>query len=110
MIRSNSTRPSWYPAAQRSPRFDHGSEFIAQAVAETAFIEPGSPWQNAWIESFNGRARDELLNGERFDIGLEAKVVVSDWRIEYKTNRPHSALGTESHARMALRCSREQAV
>jgi len=82
-------------------RFDHGPEFIAYAVAdwcrfngaETVFIDPGSPWQNAWIESFNGRARDELLNGERFDTLLEAKIVISDWRIDYNNNRPHSSLG-----------------
>jgi putative transposase len=82
-------------------RFDHGPEFIAHAVADwcrfngaqTVFIDPGSPWQNAWIESFNGRARDELLNGERFDTLLEAKVVISDWRIDYNNNRPHSSLG-----------------
>jgi putative transposase len=82
-------------------RFDHGPEFIATAVADwcrfntttTMFIEPGSPWQNAWIESFNGRLRDELLNGELFDNLLEARVVIEDWRIDYNTSRPHSALG-----------------
>ncbi len=64
-------------------RFDHGPEFCAHAVADwcrtsgvgVIFIDPGSPWQNAYVESFNGRARDELLNGERFDSLLEAKVV-----------------------------------
>ena len=63
-------------------RFDHGPEFIAYAVAdwcrfngaETVFIDPGSPWQNAWIESFNGRIRDEHLNGQLFDNLLEAQV------------------------------------
>lgn len=82
-------------------RFDNGPEFIAAAVADwcrfnattTVFIEPGSPWQNAWIESFNGRLRDELLNGELFDNLLEARVVIEDWRIDYNMNRPHSALG-----------------
>jgi putative transposase len=81
-------------------RFDHGPEFIAAAVADwcrfnattTVFIEPGSPWQNAWIESFNGRLRDELLNGELFDNLLEARVVIEDWRIDYNINRPHSGL------------------
>lgn len=81
-------------------RFDNGPEFIAAAVADwcrfnattTVFIEPGSPWQNAWIESFNGRLRDELLNGELFDNLLEARVVIEDWRIDYNMNRPHSAL------------------
>jgi putative transposase len=82
-------------------RFDHGPEFIAAAVADwcrfnttmTVFIEPGSPWQNAWIESFNGRLRDELLNGELFDNLLEARVVIEDWRVDYNINRPHSSLG-----------------
>ena len=82
-------------------RFDNGPEFIAKAVADwcrfngvgTVFIDPGSPWQNAWIESFNGRLRDELLNAWRFDSLLEAKVLIEDWRIDYNLNRPHSAHG-----------------
>jgi len=82
-------------------RFDNGPEFIAYALADwcrfngtqTVFIDPGSPWQNAWIESFNGRLRDELLNGQRFDSLLEAKVFTEDWRIDYNINRPHSAHG-----------------
>jgi putative transposase len=82
-------------------RFDNGPEFIAMAVADwcrfnttaTVFIEPGSPWQNAWIESFNGKLRDECLNGELFDNLLEARVVIEDWRIDYNMNRPHSSLG-----------------
>gem|GEM_PF-3304307 len=69
-------------------RFDNGPEFIALAVADwcrfnsvgSIFIDPGSPWQNA--ESFNGRLRDELLNGWRFDNLLEAKVIIEDWRVE----------------------------
>ncbi len=76
-------------------------EFIAYAVADwcrfngtdTVFIDPGSPWQNAWIESFNGRLRDEFLNGQRFESLLEAKVLLEDWRIDYNINRPHSAHG-----------------
>ena len=82
-------------------RFDHGPEFIAYAMSDwcrfsgtdTVFIDPGSPWQNAWIESFNGRLRDEFLNGQRFDSLLEAKVLLEDWRIDYNINRPHSAHG-----------------
>ena len=82
-------------------RFDNGPEFIANAVADwcrfngvdSIFIDPGSPWQNAWIESFNGRLRDELLNGWHFDSLLEAQVVIEDWRIDYNNNRPHSAHG-----------------
>ena len=82
-------------------RFDNGPEFIAHAVADwcrfngtgTVFIDPGSPWQNAWIESFNGRMRDEHLNGQQFDSLLEAQVFTEDWRIDYNNNRPHSAHG-----------------
>ena len=57
------------------------------------FIDPGSPWQNAWIESFNSRLRDELLNLWQFDSLLEAQVLIGDWRIDYNNNRPHSAHG-----------------
>lgn len=82
-------------------RFDHGPEFIAHAVADwcrfndtaSVFIDPGSPWQNAWIESFNGKFRDELLNGWQFDNLLEARVIIEDWRIDYNINRPHTAHG-----------------
>ena len=91
-------------AARGAPayvRFDNGPEFIAHAVADwcrfndvaTVFIDPGSPWQNAWIESFNGRLRDELLNSWQFDSLLEARVIIEDWRIDYNVNRPHSAHG-----------------
>jgi putative transposase len=97
-------------AAKHGPpafvRFDHGPEFIAHAVADwcrfngtgTVFIDPGSPWQNAWIESFNGRVRDELLNGQQFDSLLEAQVLIEDWRIDYNLNRPHRSLGMLSPA------------
>jgi putative transposase len=82
-------------------RFDNGPEFIAYAVSDwcrfngtgTVFIDPGSPWQNAWIESFNGRMRDEHLNGHQFDTLLEAQVLTEDWRIDYNLNRPHGAHG-----------------
>jgi putative transposase len=82
-------------------RFDNGPEFIARAVADwcrfndvdSVFIDPGSPWQNAWIESFNGRLRDELLNAWQFDNLLEAQVIIEDWRVDYNDNRPHSAHG-----------------
>jgi putative transposase len=85
--------------APRYVRSDHGPEFIAFAVAkwcrlvgtDTVFIDPGSPWQNAWIESFNGRLRDEYLNGQRFETLFEAQVLLEDWRIDYNMNRPHSA-------------------
>ena len=82
-------------------RFDNGPEFIAAAVADwcrfngvgSVFIDPGSPWQNAWIESFNGRLRDELLNSWQFDSLIEARVHIEDWRIDYNNNRPHTAHG-----------------
>jgi len=81
-------------------RSDNGSEFTAQAVREwlealgvrTLFIEPGSPWENGYIESFNGKLRDELLNVEIFDTLGEAKVWVERWRRDYNQIRPHSAL------------------
>ena len=84
----------------RYVRFDNGPEFVAHVISDWAdshgidltFIDPGSPWQNAWIESFNGRLRDECLNTERFDTLLEAKIVINDWRHDYNTSRPHSAL------------------
>jgi putative transposase len=87
--------------APRYVRFDHGPEFIAYAVNDwcrfnktaTVFIDPGSPWQNAWIESFNGRLRDEYLNGQFFESLFEAQVLIEDWRIDYNVNRPHSAHG-----------------
>lgn len=90
-------------------RFDNGPEFVAYAVADwcrfngvdTVFIDPGSPWQNAWIESFNGRLRDELLNGWIFDSLLEARVIIEDWRNDYNTNRPHSAHGELTPAQFA---------
>jgi transposase InsO family protein len=82
-------------------RSDNGSEFTADLVRDwlkrlgvkTLFIEPGSPWENGYIESFNGKMRDELLNGEIFDTILEAKVVTERWRKTYNTIRPHSSLG-----------------
>jgi len=58
----------------------------------TLYIEPGSPWENGYLESFNGKLRDELLNGEIFDTLLEAQVLVERWRIHYNMVRPHSAL------------------
>ena len=82
-------------------RSDNGPEFTAKAVvnwlnklgAKTLFIEPGSPWENGYIESFNGKMRDELLDREIFDTLLEAQVLTEDWRREYNTVRPHSSLG-----------------
>ena len=82
-------------------RSDNGSEFTAKAVrtwlqkvgVQALYIEPGSPWENGYIESFNGKLRDELLNGEIFYTLTEAKVLIERWRREYNTIRPHSSLG-----------------
>ena len=82
-------------------RSDNGPEFIAEIVrswmdrlgVQTLFIEPGSPWENGYVESFNGKLRYELLNGEIFDTILEARVVIEAWRRHYNTMRPHSTLG-----------------
>jgi transposase InsO family protein len=70
-----------------------GREWIATVGAQTTYITPGSPWENAYIESFNGKLRDELLNGEIFYTLAEAKVVIEGWRGHYNTLRPHSSLG-----------------
>jgi putative transposase len=89
---------------QTTPRFircDNGPELTANALrdwcrftgAGTSYIEPGAPWQNPYVESFGSRLRDELLAVEAFSTLLEAQVLVEDWRIEYNTLRPHSALG-----------------
>ena len=82
-------------------RSDNGPEFVAEAVrkwiaavgANTAYIEPGSPWENGYVESFNARLRDELLNGEIFYSLKEAQIIIEQWRHHYNTKRPHSALG-----------------
>ena len=91
-------------------RSDNGPEFTAKKVREwlervevkTLFIEPGSPWENGYIESFNGKLRDELLNREIFDTLLEAKVLIERWRREYNTIRPHSSLGYRPPAPEAI--------
>jgi len=91
-------------------RSDYGPEFTAAAVRKwlgqvgvgTLFIEPGSPWENGYVESFNGKFRAELLNREIFDTLLEAQVLVERWKHEYNTFRPHSALGYRPPAPEAL--------
>ena len=87
-------------------RSDNGPEFTAKAVREwlsrvgvkTLYIEPGSPWENGYNESFNGKLRDELLNGEIFYTLNEAQILIERWRQEYNTVRPHSALGYQPPA------------
>lgn len=94
-------------------RSDNGPEFIATAVTKwlasigtnTLFVEPGAPWENGYIESFNSRMRDELLNGELFFGLAEARYLVESWRVEYNTNRPHSALNYMTPIEFAACCS-----
>ncbi len=97
-------RLAWLFATRGVPkhiRSDNGPEFTAKVVrkwmdrvgVKTLFIEPGSPWENGYVESFNGKLRDELLNGEIFYTLKEAKVLIEQWRTYYNKIRPHSALG-----------------
>ena len=91
-------------------RSDNGPEFVAKDLrkwladtgAKTLYIEPGSPWENGYCESFNGKLRDELLNGEIFYTLKEAKIVIENWRRHYNTARPHSSLGYRPPAPAAL--------
>ena len=93
-------------------RSDNGPEFIALAVkrwlaqegTETLYIEPGSPWENAYSESFNSRLRDELLNGELFSSEKEAVVLLELHRRAYNEERPHSSLGYVAPAVFARQC------
>lgn len=90
---------------QRGPpehiRSDNGPEFCADVVkkwlgrlqVKTLFVEPGSPWENGYVESFNGKLRDELLSGEVFTTLREAQVLIGNWREHYNRQRPHSSLG-----------------
>ena len=87
-------------------RSDNGPEFVSKKIrhwlkasgVQTLYIEPGSPWENGYIESFNGKLRDELLNREIFETLLEAKVLVGRWKTEYNTIRPHSSLNYQPPA------------
>ena len=91
-------------------RSDNGPEFVAEAVrnwinavgAKTAYIEPGSPWENGYCESFNARFRDELLNGEIFYTLQEAQIIIEKWRRHYNTKRPHGSLGYRPPAPEAI--------
>ena len=93
-------------------RSDNGPEFIAKAVREwlarsavkTLYIEPGSPWENAYGESFNSRLRDECLDRELFESLPEARVIVEDYRLDYNHRRPHSALEYRTPAAFAAAC------
>ena len=103
-------------AVRGAPRFirsDNGPEFIAQAIRSwlagagigTLYIEPASPWENAYSESFNGRFRDELLDRELFVSTREARVVCEDYRLDYNHHRPHSSLGYMTPAAFAASCA-----
>lgn len=95
-------------------RSDNGPEFVAKAVrdwidavgAKTAYIEPGSPWENGYCESFNSKLRDELLNGEIFYSLEEARIIIENWRRHYNGARPHSALGYRPPAPQVLLSAR----
>lgn len=95
-------------------RPDNGAEMTAKLVrdwlssvgAKTLYIEPGSPWENGYNESFNGKLRDELLNGEIFYSLKEAQVIIEQWRKHYNTKRPHSSLGYRPPAPQAIELHR----
>jgi len=96
----------------RHIRSDNGPEFVAkeiqkwlsQADVETLFVAPGSPWENGYVESFNGKLRDELLNRELFLSLEEARWVVDRWRLDYNHRRPHSSLDYQTPAAFAAGC------
>lgn len=117
MVATDVQERLWKLFVTRGPpeyiRSDNGPEFISRLVKDwlarvgvkTIFIEPGSPWENSFIESFNGKLRDELLNREVFESLAEAKVIIENWRVDYNENRPHSSLGYESPGPFAAACS-----
>ena len=97
-------------------RCDNGPELTANALRDwcrlgataTAYVEPGSPWQNPYVESFGSRVREELLSQELFETLAEAQVLVEDWRADYNERRPHSALGMMAPARFAASWRRSE--
>ena len=98
MIDAPCDSTAWYSLHIRS---DNGPDFVAQAVrawitsvgAKPAYLEPGSPWENGYVESFDARLRDELLDGEIFYTLREAQIVIESWRRHFDTIRPHKSLG-----------------
>jgi len=109
-LQRKAARTAVSAAAAPSFRRCYGPEFVAKAVREwiaavgasTAYIMPGSPWENGYCESFNSKLRDELLNGEIFYTLEEARVVIEGWRQHYNTVRPHSSLGYKPPAPEAI--------
>ncbi len=97
-------------------RSDNGPEFVARDLrnwladtgAKTLYIEPGSPWENGYCESFNSKLRDEFLNGEIFYSMKELRVLAERWRIHYNTVRPHSSLGYRPPAPQACQAAINQ--
>jgi transposase InsO family protein len=93
-------------------RSDNGPEFIAQEIRrwmaearmDALYVEPGSPWENGYAESFNSKVRDELLNQEEFTSLLEARVLSAGWKQDYNEHRPHSSLGYQTPAEFARSC------
>lgn len=93
-------------------RSDNGPEFIAQGIrgwlqaarVQTLYIEPGSPWQNGYVESFHARLRDELLDTEVFETLAQARALALHWRLEYNHRRPHSSLDYQTPAQFAAKC------
>jgi putative transposase len=96
-------------------RCDNGPEFVSQALRDwcrfagtaTGYIEPGAPWQNPFVESFNGHLRRELLEMESFNTLYEAQLLLDDWRLEYNHHRPHRSLHYQTPAEYARRCRTE---
>jgi len=103
----------WLRGLPEFIRSDNGPEFIARRLkrwladceVETLYVAPGSPWQNAYSESFNSRLRDELLSRELFGSLREAQVLVEDWRSHYNQRRPHSSLAYKTPAAFAASCA-----
>jgi len=97
-------------------RCDNGPELVAHALrdwcrfagVQTGYIEPGAPWQNPYIESFNGHLRRELLDLESFNTLYEAQLLINDWRLEYNHYRPHQSLNYQTPAEYAHRCMTER--
>src|SRR5665647_531781 len=109
-LQRKAARTAVSAASAHSFRRRYGPEFVAEALrdwiatvgAKTSYIEPGSSWENGYCESFNGKLRDELLNGEIFYTLKEAQIVIENWRRHYNTIRPHSSLGYQPPAPEAL--------
>ncbi|MBK8001939.1 MAG: IS3 family transposase, partial [Verrucomicrobia bacterium] len=108
IVRGSSDGTAWRAGHLRS---DNGPEFIAYAIQDwlrskgvkTIYITPGSPWENAYIESFHDKLRDECLNRELFGSLLEAQIIIKQWRVEYNSLRPHSSLGYRTPDEFAAR-------